>query len=228
MLFCRGRDPRRPDRIDIYRKKSSPDDIGICRSRLFISEPHLYPVRPPGKQGRVYLVEGKVYPLDIRKRVEEFYLPDEGIIIIEVAGGDCILPDTPDLNDLTGREDPIAELFQFTRHGTSPGICSPPGSGFFRKPGIRCSSGQFVISESGYLAGWDYYWCYGTENDPGMSMISLLKVKPSRSDENRSNCFPFFITSLHPGIPASPGLKSEKKRLIGILSSSGSDDGSGC
>ena len=56
MLLIRRRDPARPHRVDVDREPAPANDVDIRRGGVLPGEPHLDPVRPPGKEGGVDVV----------------------------------------------------------------------------------------------------------------------------------------------------------------------------
>ena len=48
-----GGDPTRPDWVQVHREPPPAEDICIAGGRVFPTEPELYPVGPPGEEGRV-------------------------------------------------------------------------------------------------------------------------------------------------------------------------------
>ncbi len=92
------RDPARPDRVDIDREPAPADDIGIRGGGVLAREPHLDPVRPPGKECRVYGVQGHVDPGDRGVNIERLDRLSQPLIVIKISRVCRAIGERPDLN----------------------------------------------------------------------------------------------------------------------------------
>ena len=128
VLVVRGRDPARPNRIDVDREPAPADDVGVGGGGILPGEPHLDPVRPPGEEGRVHRVEGDVDPGDRRIGVKGLHGPGEGVVVIEVAGVSDAIGECPDLDHATVRGKAADSTQDLAAHPVTPGTRGKRGA----------------------------------------------------------------------------------------------------
>ena len=125
VFFIRGRDPARPDRVDVDREPAAADDVGVGRGGVFAGKAHLDPVCPPGEEGRVHAVRGDIDPGDRRIGVEGFDGPGEYLVVVEVTGVGGAVGERPDLDHaFCGGEDSHRPANLLTHMPTSHLRCS--------------------------------------------------------------------------------------------------------
>ena len=93
------RDPARPDRVEVDGQPPAADNIRIRSRRIRPGEAVLYPVRPPGEERRVHIVEGDIHPGHIRECVQHPCPVGKGVKVCEVAALHPAVPEGTEFDD---------------------------------------------------------------------------------------------------------------------------------
>ncbi len=116
VLLIGRRNPARPDRVQVDREPPPAKNISIARARVLPAQVHLHPVRSPGKEGRVDLIQRDIDPCDVLQRVKVFRLLGQRHGIIEIPAVDRVVGQGPELHDPTVREEGCESPRNLARH----------------------------------------------------------------------------------------------------------------